>query len=211
MTNWQKELEKLDPLVVAPFELNDELIKELKSTCSKAKKDSNKFNNNLAGHIGEEYQITDLPEKFTNFLSQIIKHEVFEVYLKRLDLLSHAVPFYLDKLWVNYQKKYEFNPIHTHSGAFSFVVFLKIPYSLKKEDKYYSKNGTKQDDLATSRFTFLNPCLNYGVRATQIDVDKSFEGKGFMFPSKQSHMVYPFYTSNEYRITVSGNIRLKVK
>ena len=31
MTNWQKELEKLDPLVVAPFELNNELIKELKS------------------------------------------------------------------------------------------------------------------------------------------------------------------------------------
>ena len=75
----------------------------------------------------------------------------------------------------------------------------------------YGRNGTKQDDLATSRFTFLNPCLNYGVKATQIDVDKSFEGKGFMFPSKQSHMVYPFYTSNEYRITVSGNIRLKVK
>ena len=38
------------------------------------------------------------------------------------------------------------------------------------------------------------------------DVDKSFEGKGFMFRSSQAHTVYPFYTSDDYRISISGNI-----
>ena len=37
-------------------------------------------------------------------------------------------------------------------------------------------------------------------------VDKSFEGRMFLFPSIMSHQVYPFYTSDEYRITVSGNM-----
>ena len=27
-----------------------------------------------------------------------------------------------------------------------------------------------------------------------------------MFPSYLNHMVYPFYTSDEYRISMSGNI-----
>ena len=44
-----------------------------------------------------------------------------------------------------------------------------------------------------------------------VNVDKSFEGKMLMFVSKQHHMVYPFYTSDNYRITVSGNLRYEVK
>jgi hypothetical protein len=39
-----------------------------------------------------------------------------------------------------------------------------------------------------------------------IDVDKSFEGKMLMFPNSAYHTVYPFYTSDDYRITVSGNL-----
>ena len=43
-----------------------------------------------------------------------------------------------------------------------------------------------------------------------LNVDKSFEGKMLMFPSKQMHAVNPFYTSDGYRITVSGNLKIKV-
>ena len=42
-----------------------------------------------------------------------------------------------------------------------------------------------------------------------IPVDKSFEGKMIMFPASQYHAVYPFYTSDEERITVSGNLKFK--
>ena len=45
----------------------------------------------------------------------------------------------------------------------------------------------------------------------ELDVDKSFEGQMVMFPSKLQHLVYPFYTSDDYRITVSGNINFWVE
>lgn len=43
-----------------------------------------------------------------------------------------------------------------------------------------------------------------------IPVDKTYDGVLCIFPSKLNHQVYPFYTSDEYRISVSGNICLDV-
>jgi hypothetical protein len=37
-------------------------------------------------------------------------------------------------------------------------------------------------------------------------VDKEWEGKIALFPAKLNHLVYPFYTSDEPRISISGNI-----
>ena len=103
--------------------------------------------------------------------------------------------------------------MHVHLGIFSFVIFMKIPYDLEQEDKVF-KDIVQLDDgqpeIRTSRFAFINPDHLYGLRQYPIHVDKSFEGKGFMFRSKQAHTVYPFYTSDDTRITVSGNIVVKV-
>ena len=57
--------------------------------------------------------------------------------------------FVLKKLWVNYQKKYDFNPIHIHSGVFSFVIWVQIPYDLTEERKRYNLKGDE-----TAAFTF---------------------------------------------------------
>jgi hypothetical protein len=48
------------------------------------------------------------------------------------------------------------------------------------------------------------------IKQVPIPVDSSYEGTIMMFPSALNHGVYPFYTSDEYRISVSGNIRIKV-
>jgi hypothetical protein len=45
----------------------------------------------------------------------------------------------------------------------------------------------------------------------QLPVDKTFEGKIAFFPSKLSHCVYPFYSSDGIRISISGNIKLDSK
>ena len=116
----------------------------------------------------------------------------------------------LDTLWVNYQKKYEFNPLHDHAGVFSFVIFVKIPYDLKKEDNYFNELDKTQQQIHNSRFCFVNTKADGEIHNTAIDVDKSFEGKMFLFPSIQQHLVYPFYTSNDYRITISGNLKFKL-
>ena len=69
----------------------------------------------------------------------------------------------------------------------------------------------REDSTYTSQFAFLNISYDGTIRCDGIEVDKSFEGKIIMFPAKQLHMVFPFYTSKGYRITVSGNIRLKAQ
>ena len=111
---------------------------------------------------------------------------------------------FISDLWVNYQKKYEFNPPHSHSGVASFVIFINIPYDLSEEEKVFHGDGV----VKTSKFEFLSPSNNHrgGVALDTLDVDKSFEGKVMFFRSDQMHTVYPFYTTDDYRITVSGNL-----
>jgi hypothetical protein len=214
MTNWEKFIQtrhiKEGHSDVAAFELTPEDFKWLKKACIKAKKESLKHNNSLVGHIKEEYKITKCTNSFNKFLNiECTSHANFLNFLNKLNILSNAKPYYLDSFWCNFMKKHEFNPVHTHEGLFSFVIFVQIPYSLKKEENYFGEVRAKEE-IQTSKFNFLNTDHHGRIITTSVNVDKSFEGKMIMFPSHQTHLVYPFYTSNKYRITVSGNIKLKV-
>ena len=71
-------------------------------------------------------------------------------------------------------------------------------------------NVNKSSSNTTSKLCFLVTDGMGDIITHLIDVDKSFEGKMLMFPAKMNHMVYPFFTSNDYRVTVSGNINLDV-
>ena len=218
MTNWEKAMQTLDYLEIAPFELSkDDYLFLLKAGDESRDKEGDewKANSFLAGHIRNEYNI-NLDERsieFQRFILSVTDHEIFDRYKASMSIVDQQRPFCLTKLWINYQKKYEFNPMHVHLGIFSFVIFMKIPYDLEQEDKVF-KDIVQLDDgqpeIRTSRFAFINPDHLYGLRQYPIHVDKSFEGKGFMFRSKQAHTVYPFYTSDDTRITVSGNIVVKV-
>ena len=43
---------------------------------------------------------------------------------------------------------------------------------------------------------------------TRTEIIEPTAGKMILFPSKIYHQVYPFYTSDEYRISISGNVSL---
>ena len=216
MTGWNKFLEEMNHELIRcnilATELTSENFKWIKKEVVKAKKIGVKKNKSLAGHIKEEYAMPGINQSFNNFLlSNASTHEIFKVYNNRFNVLSENKPIYLDNFWVNYQKKYEFNPIHGHSGLYSFIIFVKIPYDLKKEQNYFPEvSKTLDSRTQTSKLNFVNVEPNGQISTTTVPADKSFEGKMFMFPSRQRHLVYPFYTSDDYRITVSGNIKVKV-
>ncbi|BCU96073.1 MAG: hypothetical protein CM15mV11_1480 [Caudoviricetes sp.] len=42
--------------------------------------------------------------------------------------------------------------------------------------------------------------------AKHIPLDKNYEWKMVLFPSRMYHGVNPFYTSDEYRVSISGNL-----
>ena len=92
----------------------------------------------LAGNISKSEYIQD---KDNWFYEYILKGAAEYMYMKKWDNYYECVvtknktfpEFYLKNLWVNYQKQNEFNPLHCHSGLYSFVIFMKIPTHWKEQ------------------------------------------------------------------------------
>jgi len=111
----------------------------------------------------------------------------------------------LDKFWINFMKPGEFNPMHTHSGQISFVLFCKVDDEIKKEHKNYSGNHSGPGTL---EFHYGQPMRNEIGLITRYELFPEV-GDMFIFPAYLSHMVCPFQTPNTERVSVSGNIFLK--
>ena len=166
-------------------------------------------NNMLAGHIKSEYRLKDSVNYIEQlFLPFIAQYEKQYNYMGKFSFLDRDVPLYLDSLWVNFQKKHEFNPPHTHSGVFSFVIWVEVPYLYEDEKKVFPdvSKGTKN---STGSFCFQYiDCLG-GIQSHVINADKTFENTAVIFPADMTHSVHPFYTNDSYRISVSGNFKFK--
>ena len=120
-----------------------------------------------------------------------------------------APKFFLKELWVNYQKQYEFNPPHNHSGGtgFSFVVFMKIPTYW--EEQYALPFSVDSNTPCASNFQFLLGQGHGPIKSIPIPLSPEDEGRMLFFPAWLSHQVFPFYGTEEERITISGNILIQ--
>jgi hypothetical protein len=109
--------------------------------------------------------------------------------------------------WVNFQRKHEFNPVHMHDGDFSFVIWLKVPFNIADElTMPHSKNSNMPRG---GMFSFFYTNIFGEIREAEFPIDKSWEGQILLFPSCMQHMVYPFASSDDVRISISGNIKRK--
>ena len=111
----------------------------------------------------------------------------------------------LDDCWVNYQKQHEFNPIHNHRGVYSFVIWLKIPTDYEDQNK---NNITNSRDKSSFSFVYTNTLGQ--IKSERIPLSKEYEGRMVFFPSPLMHLVQPFYDCEDDRISVSGNICMKI-
>ena len=156
-------------------------------------------NKDLAGNIEHEYKLIDCKDKLEPFLVNLSKQ-----YESTWESATNSDSWRLGDTWVNYQKKYEFNPPYHHDGSFSFVIFVQVPFLLDKE---LENNSVKQSNTPRpGYFSFSYTNIFGEISNCDIAVDKKDEGRILFFPSKMVHQVFPFYTSDEYRITVSGNL-----
>ena len=205
MTNWEKNKQFLINSEIAFFDyVPDYVLNYLRNNIIIKKKYL--VTKLLAGHIKKEYSYENRPTEIDNFfLNKSFENKNIKNYIDNLEILTKNAPIVIDKIWCNFMKKHEFNPLHKHTGIISFILFLKIPYDLEKEDKVYI--NLEEKNIKTSRLEFINFNSTFGLVPIVLDVDKSFENKLLIFPANYHHQVYPFYTSNEERITVSGNTR----
>ena len=162
----------------------------------------------LAGHVHESNSLIDEDGWFfKNTLLQLIY-----MYAGEFDNVGDKLPtpnkhpYFLSRMWVNYQKQCEYNPLHDHTGVYSFVVWMKIPTKQEEQDKisFSSEANTKKN----STFQILyNNILGQPTTITYY-MNPECEGTMFFFPSQLQHQVYPFYNCDEDRISISGNILL---
>ena len=168
-----------------------------------------KYNKNLAGNISKSFIIKDKDDWFFNNVLKINIQEYTDQYTisATVPTLSEEKKSYtLNKFWVNFQKKYEFNPVHNHAGVFSFVVWIKIPSSYKKECELPFVNDANFKCPNTFQMLFINSLGS--ISQLDYNLEPEDEGTILFFSSQFSHCVYPFYLSNKERISVSGNISL---
>ena len=174
--------------------INNNEIKMIKEIC--LKDETKKCNEYLAGLIKEEYNIDK------NKLFSVIEPYI-EAYKKTI---HHHWNIKIDeklvlnkKPWVNFMTKFESNPIHTHDGDVSFVIYLQIPDSLKKEYKDNISNSSGPGTI-----NFMNKIEKEKL---SINTQTFFPEVGdiFIFPTNLAHFVNSF-TSEGERISVSGNL-----
>ena len=183
-----------------------DLLNVLKQLISE--KTLNPYNNTLAGNIKKEFYLPKAVPIFNDFIIELCKKydDNFD-YFKTIDYCNNNAPLILENMWVNFQEKYEFNPVHMHKGIFSFVIWIQVPYNIQ-EEKLKSPGKEGNHNLAGCfQFHYVNT-LGSMMEMT-LPVDKEWEGKICFFPAKLSHSVNPFYSSNDYRISVAGNISLQ--
>jgi len=164
----------------------------------------------LAGNITKSMNIQD---KDNWFYENVLKRCAETIYFKDWEnyynvyiakTISPPV-FTLKLLWVNYQLQHEFNPPHNHPAKYSFVVFMKIPTHWKEQ--HAQPVSVYSNSPMASDFQFLMPHQHPPVY--NIPLSPEDEGRMVFFPGGLLHQVFPFYGTEEERITVSGNIIIK--
>jgi len=148
------------------------------------------YNNNLAGDIETEKLLYDkshnfLGPEYTNIKNTLLKH--------MQNINPNIVNIKVNNIWINYQKKNEFNPIHDHDGMFSFVWYIDVPEKIRNE---YEKSPNK---TPRGLIEFVSSLTS----DTMIVSPKTHDI--LIFRANHLHNVYPFY-SDATRISVSGNI-----
>lgn len=165
----------------------------------------------LAGNISKSAYFEDKGNFFyDNYVKELVEHLYYKSWINYHDVvLAKTKPppeFTMKRLWVNYQKQHEFNPPHNHDGWFSFVIFMKIPTHWKEQHTLpiaANSNSPMASDFQFIRGVPGNPDI---IQATNIPLCPDDEGRMLFFPAWLTHQVFPFYGTEEERITISGNI-----
>jgi hypothetical protein len=189
--------------------LSDDELAPIWKEVNKIQKDFSsgiEYNHKLAGNLAKEYRLFDSAEYINGLVFHYLKeYDNITGHVSKADFLTGNLPLVIPEPWVNFQAKHEFNPPHIHSGIASFVIWLSIPYQIDQE--LSSPSSARSHEPLAGFFTFQYTNTLGQIRPYNIPADKTMENKMLIFPAELTHSVHPFYTSDKYRISVSGNVK----
>ena len=176
---------------------------------STAKENPKSHNDSLAGNLSSSLVLNDTDNWFFNNTCISVIGKYKEIFKESTASYSQSIskndlPYGLDRLWVNFQKQHEFNPMHNHSGVYSFVVFMKIPTDWREQHEIPFVKESNSPRASDFEFVYID--IMGKISPYHYKLDSSSEGTMLFFPAEMMHQVYPFYNCEEERITISGNI-----
>ena len=159
----------------------------------------------LIGHVNKSINIKDIGDLFLyNTINNLIREfsTCFSTGTKHTNIYKEH-PYFLKDFWVNYQYKHEYQPTHNHGGAYSFVIWLKIPTDYEEQNKDNTANTKLNSCFEIQYLNVLGETCMYRYQLTKDD-----EGTMLFFPSRLLHAVYPYYNCDDERVSISGNVWL---
>lgn len=151
----------------------------------------------LAGHLQHQYLLRDCIPLLAPYVEMLARE-----YQNRFNYHIDEHLEHRDS-WVNYQSRTEFNPPHVHDGRVSYVAWIKIPYDIEQELQICNDvNGARR----TSRFEFIYPNTLGNQITHGFEISQEWQGRICVFPAMMMHLVNPFYTSDQHRVSISGNL-----
>ena len=194
--------------------LDEDVIEFLWRMIEKARSEKVDYKKNIVSNISESYQLTDENSIFANSVCIPLAKEYLKRNSGKLPVFSYTSSLkpesrlILKELWVNFQYKNEFTPYHKHNGVFSFAIWMKIPYEFKKQCELPQFKGTKEENIRAGCFEFEYLDTIGSVRNFKYPLSPDMEGKMVFFPASLRHCVYPFFGTDEPRISIAGNLLL---
>ena len=205
--------------VIFPFgppiyidKIDENIIKELDIRIEEAGgKPEFDASGQLAGRIKKQTHLDEVISDTTR--NVILNHckNFFEQTSGGQELPMSAMT--LDSIWSNIQEAREYNPVHQHTGNFSFVI--------------YTRNDL--EDLSVEEIQdneYDNKVVDYDNQKPLAGMIELFYGEGnwmnwtsfqhipkrgdiLIFPSWLRHTVYAHYETGKIRISVAGNVSLQ--
>lgn len=186
--------------------VDSNLMMKIKSSVSKiigTFDEQKSFAGNLVGNIRKQFVFDHFREEIEQCAIRLAQHHD-NVYDCSSYLDDSFGKLTLGALWINLQVAGEFNPIHKHPGVYSFVIWIELPFTHANEKIHGPGFSSNSNKAGSFEFVYTNV---YGqMMSHSIPADQTYEGTIILFPAKLNHVVYPFFTSDSYRISISGNL-----
>ena len=152
----------------------------------------------------KQFPLNDDDNLFQNNVLRPCTDKYFETYgcpFKQKTTHTHELAF--SRFWCRASLDGDYQSIHDHQGIFTFVVWLTVPF--EGADERQVQAGLRPE---ASDFVLVYPDTCGQLQKRNFVLGKGAEGKMLFFPSDINHIVYPHYTTQEYRIALAGDVAL---
>ena len=166
------------------------------------KKQLKSYHKKLAGHLDSQLKYNDETTGWFYRESSPIWQAYREGWSNWTGHPNEGIELNAHDLWVNFMKPGDFNPVHTHGGDYSFVIFLDVPKKLIEEQDAFEGTSSKPGSLM---FEFTQQAKPKWAMTGQ--AFKPRTGDMIIFPALLQHWVLPF-KSKCTRVSVSGNLEV---